>query len=475
MSSAKRRSSAESSHTKEHRQAAGINPMLPPTGDTIRCGSRRWFLQTGTAGLAGLSLVDVLRSRTAAETAGKNTRGDIPGDKKSVILFWLSGGPSHIDMWDPKPEAPAEIRGPYQSIDTAVPGIQVCEHLPLTARLMPKLSIIRSVDCSASNHTPITMQAGNALARRSDDGNDGQGYPSMGSIVARLRGANAPNLPAFVGLADSWKADVWGAGHLGNNYEPVNGKELPGRLAIPKGIAVERLRDRDALRHGFDHFRRDLDLSRAMDSSDRFSQMAVDMVTSAHVQRAFDVSQETDKTRDAYGRSSLGEKTLLARRLVEAGVTFTLVSGAWGYFDHHGDEVKWGGIAKGLTPLLPLVDQALFALINDLESRGLLDSTLVLMMGEFGRTPVMTPTAGRGHWTNCMSMIAAGGGLPCGQVIGSTDRRGYDIAEAPVRPADLAATVFRHLDIDLAAQWINRQGRPIPIVTEGGRPIPGLG
>jgi uncharacterized protein (DUF1501 family) len=202
--------------------------------------------------------------------------------------------------------------------------------------------------------------------------------------------------------------------------------------------------------------------------------MAIDMVTSEQVRQAFDVSQESENAREAYGRGSLGEKTLLARRLVEAGVTFTLVSGAWGYFDHHGDEVQWGGIQKGLTPLLPKVDQALFALINDLEERGLLDSTLVLMMGEFGRTPVMTPTAGRGHWTNCMSMVVAGGGLPCGQVIGSTDRRGYDITEAPVRPADLAATVFKHLDIDLSAQWVNRQGRPIPIVTEGGRPIAGL-
>ena len=241
--------------------------IRPAAADTIRAGSRRWFLQTGTAGLAGLSLVDLLRHRTRAATAADANSSATAGSKKSVLLFWLSGGPSHIDMWDPKPAAPKEIRGPYRPIDTAVPGIQVCEHLPLTAQLMPKLSIIRSVDCSTSNHTPITMQAGNALARRTDDGNDGQGYPSMGSIVARLRGANAPNLPAFVGLADSWKADVWGAGHLGNQYEPVNGRELPGRLAMPKGIEVARVRDRDALRHEFDRFRRDLDLVRSMDSA----------------------------------------------------------------------------------------------------------------------------------------------------------------------------------------------------------------
>ncbi|MBI2827589.1 MAG: DUF1501 domain-containing protein [Planctomycetia bacterium] len=444
--------------------------MRPLDRDVLRVGSRRWFLQTGLAGAAGLSLADALALRSAAAATAPSPHAD----KKAVLLFWLSGGPSHIDMWDPKPDAPNEIRGPYRPIATRVPGIQVCEHLPLTAQLMDRLTIIRSVDCSASNHTPITMQAGNALARRSDDGNDGQGYPSMGSIVARFRGPNQPNLPAFVGLADSWKADVWGAAHLGNRYEPVNGKELPGRLAMPKGIEVARVRDRDALRHEFDRLRRDLDLAKTMDSVDRFSQMAVDMVTSDRVRHAFDVGQEPDSLRDAYGRCSLGEKALLARRLVEAGVTFVVVSGAWGYFDHHGDEVRWGGIEKGLTPLLPTVDRALFALVNDLESRGLLDSTLVLMMGEFGRTPVMTPTAGRGHWTNCMSMVTAGGGLPCGQAIGATDRRGYAIAESPVRPADLAATVFRHLDIPLDAHWTNPQGRPIPIVTEGGKPVAGL-
>lgn len=459
-------------HQAAHAVSTGASCLLPASADLLRAGSRRWFLQTGLYGMAGLSLANVLRDRaSAADASATRAAARKP---KSVVLFWLSGGPSHIDMWDPKPAAPAEIRGPYRPIDTAVPGIQVCEHLPLTARIMDRLSIIRSVDCSASNHTPITMQAGNALARRTDDGNDGQGYPSMGSIVARMQPPRADGLPAFVGLADSWKADVWGAGQLGNQYEPVNGKELPGRLAMPKGIEVARVRDRAALRNEFDRFHRDLDLARAMESGDRYGRMAVEMVTSDNVRRAFDVSQESDKTREAYGRGSLVEKAILARRLVEAGVTFTLVSGAWGYFDHHGDEVRWGGIEKGLTPLLPLVDRALFAFITDLESRGLLDSTLVLMMGEFGRSPVMTQTAGRGHWTNCMSMLVAGGGMPTGQVIGSTDQRGYDIASAPVRPADLAATVFRHLEIDLNAQWTNRAGRPIPIVTEGGRPIPEL-
>jgi uncharacterized protein (DUF1501 family) len=281
-------------------------------------------------------------------------------------------------------------------------------------------------------------------------------------------------MPPFVALADSMKADIWGAGQMGNQYEPLQGKELTGRLAMPKGIDIDRLQNRHVLRQEFDRLQRDLDRTRALESADRYTEMAYDMVVSGKVQKAFDITQESDATRDAYGRVSIGEKALLARRLVEAGVTFTVVSGAWGYFDHHGDEVQWGGIVKGLTPILPTVDRVMHALITDLEDRGLLDSTLVLMMGEFGRSPVMTQTAGRGHWTPVMSMLVAGGGLPCGQVIGSTDDKGYAPTHDRVMPQDIAATTFRHLGIDLNAAWTNSQGRPIPIVQEGGQPIPGL-
>jgi hypothetical protein len=378
-------------------------------------------------------------------------------------------------MWDPKPQAPAEIRGPYQTIPTSAAGIEVCEHLPLQAKLMHKMSIIRSVDCSASNHTPITMQAGNPLARRTDDGNDGGGYPSMGSVAAKFCGANDPRMPAFVGLADSWKADVWGAGQMGQDFEPVKGGELGGRLALPEGVNAPRLTDREELRRQFDRLGRSLDRQASIAQLDRFQQMAFDMVASESVKDAFDISKESDATREAYGRISVGEKALLARRLVEAGVTFVTVSGRWGYFDHHGDNVPpWGGIVKGLTPILPTIDQAMSALISDLDARGLLDSTLVLMMGEFGRTPMLSADGGRGHWTNCMSMLVAGGGMPCGQAIGATDSKGYAVRDARVTPSDLAATVFRHLRIDLNGQWVNPAGRPIPIVAEGGRPIPEL-
>jgi len=448
-------------HNADHRSGTIRNPLQPPPRDLLRAGSRRWFLQTGMAGLAGLSLADMLRLQ-AASSPGR--------DPRSVILFWLSGGPSHIDMWDPKPDAPQEIRGPYRPIPTSVPGIRFSEHLPLQARLMHKLTVIRSVDCSASNHTPITMQAGNALARRTNDGKDGGGYPSMGSIAAKFRGSNNPPMPAFVGLAPSWGADVGGAGHIGSNFEPVKGNELPGRLALPNGLSVGRLQERSELRRQFDSLRRSVDFT--SNDVDRFAGMAYDMVLARRVEEAFALHREPDRVRDTYGRTSVGEKALLARRLVEAGTTFVLVSGAWGYFDHHGDNVPpWGGIQKGLTPILPTIDRALCALVQDLELRGLLDSTLVLMLGEFGRSPVMTNDGGRNHWTRVMSMVLAGGGLRHGQVIGSTDQRGGDIKERQVKPADLAATVFRHLNIPLDSQWIDPQGRPIPIVTEAGRPI----
>lgn len=456
----------QTSHSQSHVVSSVAAQFQPAQRDLVRVGSRRWFLQTGLAGVAGLSLPQILAASEAATGSSQ--------PKKSVLLFWLSGGLSHIDSWDVKTNAPSEIRGPFGSIQTSLPGVRFTEHLPLQASIAHKLSIIRSVDCKASNHTPITMQAGNPLARRMDNGNDGDGYPSMGSVVAKFRGSNDPAMPAFVGLADSWKADIWESGQMGSDFAPVKGSELAGRFAMPEGVLVDRLQDRQSLRREFDRLQASLDRSETMTRTDRYSQQAFEFVLSGRAQKAFAIDEESPQLRDAYGRDSIGEKALLARRLVEAGVSFTVVSGAWGYFDHHGDEVRWGGIEKGLKPLLPRIDQVIFTLINDLETRGLLDSALVLMMGEFGRGPVMTKTAGRDHWTNCMSMLVAGGGLKHGQIIGSTDARGYGIADRAVRPQDLAATVFSYMGIDLSSHWVNPQGRPVPIVTEGGRPIPEL-
>lgn len=463
-------------HDIQH-SVAGKKALLQPTaGDVVRIGSRRWFLQAGMAGIAGASLADILRARAQADPGKSPSR-------KSVILLWLSGGPSHLDFWDPKPEAPVEIRGPFSSIATKAPGVRICEHLPLQASIFDRLAIIRAVDCRDSvDHRAAVMQTGNSKALSNLKGTlDGPlkgRWPSMGSIAARFRGANDPALPAFVGLADPaltlWHSDVWGAGELGSAHEPVAETGLAGRLALPPSVNVARAQDRDDLRRQFDRLRRDLDTAGAMARMDQYDRQAVEMVLSGKAREAFELDKEPDQIRDAYGRNSFGEKTLLARRLVEAGVTFVVVSGRFGVFDVHGDDVVWGGLIKGLKPLFPEVDRSLHALVTDLESRGLLDSTLILMMGEFGRAPVISATGGRTHWTNCMSVLVAGGKAAHGQIIGSTDDKGYDVRDGRVIPADIAATVFRHLDIDLNAQWTDLQGRPHPIVNDGGIPIPGL-
>ena len=455
-------------HAVEH----GCSRFQPATSDLIRIGSRRWFLQAGLAGVAGLSLPNLLRCR-----AGGATSND--ADRKAVILIWLSGGPSQLDTWDPKPDAPSEVRGPFQSIPTKVPGIRVCEQLPLQADIMDRLALVRAVDCrSSTDHYPAPMQAGNALAQRRNIGEAIATHPSMGSVAARFRGANDPAMPAFVGLADPhlWFADILGSGPLGGAFEPVRGDLMSGRLTLARGVDVARTEDRAELARQFDRLRRELDAGDTMARMDHYRRQALEIVLSGKAQRAFRLDLETPRVRDAYGRHSLGERTLLARRLIEAGVTFVTVSGTFGVFDNHGDDVVWGGMIKGLKPLLPQLDQAVSALVLDLEARGLLDDTLVLVLGEFGRSPIFSQrgTGGREHWSSCMSMLVAGGGCAGGLVVGSTDAKGGEVKDGRVTPADLGATVYHHLGIDLAAQWIDPQGRPQSVVTDGGRPIPEL-
>lgn len=452
------------SHESGHMRAAWKNPFGPMSNPLVQAGRRRWILQTGLAGVAGAWLPSILKARAEASS------GRALEKVRSVIQIWLSGGPSQIDMWDMKPEMSPEIRGPFRPISTSVPGIQICEHLPLQAAMMDQFAIIRSMDASSSNHTPITFQAGNPKAQRTEIGRQGGGYPSMGSVAAKFRGPNRPGMPPYVALANSQVADIYGAGDLGQQYEPLDGINVNGRFSLPQGVAVPRLQDRNLLRQELDKFRRRLDSSVSFQQQDRYTQEAFDLVLGGDAQKAFDLSQESDETRNRYGRDSMGEKALLARRLVESGVTWVTMSDAWGHWDHHGDEVQWGGIAKGLTPMLPVLDRGMTALIGDLKERGLLDSTLVVIVGEFGRSPVMTRTAGRDHWPSVMSLLVAGGGLRGGQVIGATDRRGGSIQERPLGPADLAATVFHHLGIDPTDHWINPAGRPTPLV-ESGRPI----
>lgn len=448
-------------HSVQH-QSAGIREFFgPEPAPAVQIGRRRWMLQTGLTGIAGAWLPSVLRSRSAAASSGSASA------VRSVIQIWLSGGPSQIDMWDMKPEMSSEIRGPFRPISTSVPGIQICEHMPLQAKMMEDFAIIRSMDATSSNHTPITFQAGNPKAQRTEIGRQGGGYPSMGSVAARFRGPNQPGMPPYVALANSLVADIYGAGDLGQQYEPLDGMNVNGRFSLPAGVAVPRLQDRDLLRQQLDLFRSRTESSAGYQQQDRYTQEAFQLVLGGAAQKAFDLSQESDTTRDRYGRDSLGEKTLLARRLVESGVTWVTLSDAWGHWDHHGDEVQWGGILKGLTPMLPVLDRGVTALISDLKERGLLESTLVIIVGEFGRSPIMTKTAGRDHWPAVMSLLVAGGGVQGGRVIGATDRRGGAIQERPLGPADLAATALHHLGIDPRGHWINPSGRPTPLVESG--------
>jgi len=452
-------------HQSHHVSAGLAESFGPQAGDLVRVGSRRWFLQTGMSGVAGLSLPAVLKSRAEAAKAGRSKK------PTAVIQIWLSGGPSHIDTWDMKPAMSAEIRGPFAPIRTSVPGIEICEHMPRQAAMMEKFAIIRSMDASASNHTPITFQAGNPKAQRVNVGRQGGGYPSMGSVAAKFHGPNKRGMPAFVALANSMVSDVYGAGDLGSQYNPLDGVRAKGRFAMPSGVDVPRLEDRDRLRQEFDRLRRQADSSSALASQDRYVQEAYNLVLGGTAEKALDLSREADKVRDRYGRDSFGEKTLLARRLVESGVTYVVLSDYWGHWDHHGDEVRWGGIEKGLAPILPVLDRGLTALVSDLDQRGLLETTLVVVVGEFGRGPLMTKTAGRGHWTQVMSLLLAGGGIKGGQVIGATDRRGGGIKERRLGPGDLAATVFQHLGVDPGDRWINPAGRPTPLVDGGAAPI----
>ena len=437
----------------------GFGPENTPLFQT---GRRRWLLQAGIGGLAGLTLPTLLQ-----QTAQANPTANASRPVKSVIQIWLSGGPSQIDMWDMKPNMPPEIRGPFRPIPTCVPGVEICEHLPLQAKMLDRFTIVRSMDASSSNHTPITFQAANPKAQRTEVGRQGGGYPSMGAVAAKFRGANQPGMPPYVALANSMVSDIYGAGDLGQPFQPLDGVRVNGRFSLPAGVEVPRLQDRDHLRRELDRFRRSLDLSTGFQQQDRYTQEAFDLVLGGAAQKAFDISNEPDAVRDRYGRDSMGEKTLLARRLVEAGVTFVTLSDAWGHWDHHGDEVQWGGIVKGLTPMLPVLDRGVSALISDLEDRGLLESTLVIIIGEFGRSPVMTKTAGRDHWPAVMSFLMAGGGMQGGRVIGATDRRGGNIQERPLGPGDLAATVFTHLGIPPGGHWINPAGRPVPLVEHG--------
>ncbi len=451
---------------------------------------RRNFLKASLAGIAGLSLPRLLRSRAEAVTAVQSLRG-----RKSVILLWMAGGPSHIDTWDPKPDRPLQNRGPFAAIRTRLPGVLVCEHLPRMADRLDRFTLLRAVDARFSNHEPnMVFQTGNLEAAPRVN-RTGRLYPAIGSVIARFRGPNHPALPPYVAFMKSRSHLAFG-GYLGRQYDPFiadRAARLPiytevgvdtGRTTgadlfhLAAGLSQERIAERRTLRQDFDRLRRALDTSGSMEAMDRYEQQAVELVLGRRAQEAFDLEREPAAVRDRYGKHLWCQQALLARRLVEAGVAFVTLdlsyhpaSGTW---DTHGDNIPpYGGITKGLGPLLPLFDHLLTTLTDDLGQRGLLDDVLVIAMGEFGRTPLMGTqgsTDGRNHWPAVMSLALAGGGLRHGQVIGATEKDGGAIKERPVTPGDLAATIYRHMGVPLDATYADATGRPRYIV-EKGQPI----
>jgi uncharacterized protein (DUF1501 family) len=434
---------------------------------------RRSVLKASLAGIAGLSLPGLLRAQARAAATGQAVHR-----QKSVILLWMTGGPSHIDTWDPKPDMPYEIRGPFEVIATKLPGVFFCEHLPKQAAMMDRMTVIRSVDARFSNHEPNQVFQTANLDAEPRTNREAEMYPAIASLIAKFKGPNQPDLPPYVVLNMKSRSHLAWGGYLGKQFDPFDGNEAPrlfGQLgAIPQG----RIYSRRDLRRQLDRVRRELDVSGSMAALDSFEQQAIQLVAGGRAAEVFDISREPEAMRSRYGDHPWCQQALLARRLVEAGVNFVTIDlsnhGASGTWDTHGDNIPpYGGITRGLKPLLPVFDHLLTTLVSDLEERGLIDDVLVLAMGEFGRTPQLGTqgsTDGRNHWPPVMSMTIAGGGFRHGQIIGASERDGGQIKQRPVSPGDLAATIYHHMGVPLTATYLDFRGRPRHLV-EQGQPI----
>jgi hypothetical protein len=440
------------------------------TGSNCSGITRRNFVQAGLAGLGGLGLGDLFRLQAAPSAA--RAKG------ASVILFWLSGGPGHMETWDPKPDAVSQFRGPFGTTRTSVPGVQFGELLPEQARIMDRLAVLRTVnhgsgDHTKSNHWMLTGFEGPAFNAADFQV---QRRPSMGSAVAKLRGPNRPGLPPYVAvphLRGGTDNFFHYAAYLGAAANPFIVESDPNaadfrvkNLALPKDLPLARLEDRRHVLDALDALRRQGD--RGVGDMDQHYQRAFSLLTGRETARAFDIAAEPTPVRDRYGRHTFGQSALLARRLIEAGVTFVTVNCVpW---DHHGtagrDRTDVGG-----KKLIPPFDQALAALVEDLSQRGLYEKTLVVAMGEFGRTPRMNAEGGRDHWGDTFSVLVGCGGMKMGQVIGKSNARGEYPVDRPVKPQDVTATVFHHLGIDATeVSFSDSQGRGVRLV-ENGQPI----
>jgi hypothetical protein len=430
------------------------------------CGvSRRDFIQIGLGGALGLGFCDLLRLRA-------NAAGNSPASAaKNVncILVWMDGGPSHYESFDPKPDAPSEIRGEFKAISTKVPGLQFSECAPKLAGVADKFTVVRSICHKDPNHgggnhymmtgmpTPVPVACGASVTF----------HPSYGSMVSYDRG-NRKGLPAYVSMPQVSRSG--GPSFLGGQHAPFvidgypNSPSFKVRdVVLPPGISEGRAENRQLLRHSLDGMRRYTD-KLAEDPAVTFDQyyaQGLSLVSSKEAQNAFDINREDKKLREEYGRNDFAQRLLLARRLVEVGVSFvTVFTGGW---DHH---TKIFEAYKG--DHMKQFDQGMAALISDLDQRGLLENTLVLALGEFGRTPKVNKDAGRDHWPGAMSILMAGAGIPRGGVVGATDPKGYYASESIYKPEDMAATLYTKMGINPAQLLHTSTGRPIPLVN-GGR------
>ncbi|MFO0887822.1 MAG: DUF1501 domain-containing protein [Isosphaeraceae bacterium] len=449
---------------------------------------RREFLRAGMMGFGTLSLPGLLRLRAEAAV-------ESPGEPTALIIVWLRGGCSHLDTYDPKPDASSEFRGPFRTIGTRTPGLRFTELLPRQAAISDRFAVLRSMAHTGGGHPAGSLQ----LLSGDPDPQDKLTpvYPDVMTVAHYLRSGRPRAIPNYVGVNPITRYDnftIAGPAYLGPSYEPfaVHGDPSAPGFKVPNvGLSdpgqANRLRERVGLRRSFDEWRRDLDRSASMRAMDEFESRALSMLTSPEAARAFDLEQEDPRIRDRYGRNQWGQQCLMARRLVEAGVEIvstTFDGPLCGRVANWDDHAVNHHVFDALRYRAPFFDQAVSALIEDVYARGLDRKVLVVVTGEFGRTPRISYVAssgggvasapagtvqpGRDHWPRANSMIWAGGGIATGQVIGATDRRGEDVISRRVGPQDFLATIYRHLGIDYERVTIpDRFGRPTPIVTHG--------
>ncbi|MFP6604283.1 MAG: DUF1501 domain-containing protein [Pirellulaceae bacterium] len=435
---------------------------------------RRSFVQLGVAGMANLGMGSLLQAKEASAASGTNRKAT------SAILIWLDGGPGHMDMYDMKPDAPVEYRGLWRPISTQVPGFDITELFPKQAKVTDKFSIVRSLHHDTGDH----FAGGHRMLTTKNMGVSGasnQGrFPSLGAIVAHQRRHLPTTVPPYVSVPVASSIGLspgyFGGNFLGAHYNPFQTKGDPNsakfkvqNLELASGMTVDRLDDRKALVNQLDRISRDSESTGLFAAMDRFDQQAFTFVAGEQARQAFDLSREEDKIRDLYGRHGWGQSTLLARRLVEAGASFVTVHcGGW---DNH-----WN-LQSAMESYLPRVDDLVSGLITDLDQRGMLDSTLVILCGEFSRTPRMNNggnggpplskgTPGRDHWGNSMFCLLGGGGIRGGQVVGSTTNKGERPLNRPVRPENVHATIYKCLGIDPKLHILDHSGRPTPVLED---------